>query len=300
MALHDADKESRPMENRKFPTAAMLCLLIFMAAAWVLQAAAALSSGGFALSGLSLAPAQSILLLAAMLAPAAVLLIFCALGKIPLRSLGLRPIKPLHWLAAFGLVALLQCATLLSVIGFSDYPSFSAADGEWGIKGVATILGYPNPPAIFALNTLLSMALATVVTIPQALGEELAWRGYLQKVFADRFGMARGIVFLGIAWGVFHAPANLAGYNFNGVPVWLGAFVFMPISCIALGAVFGCLRAKSGSVWPAAVAHAAYNVFAVLVELAIPKTDPTVFYGVGIAIQLVFGAICLRMLIPKV
>jgi membrane protease YdiL (CAAX protease family) len=281
------------MENRKFPMVAKIYLLLFMIVAWLLQTIAAFSSGGFTLDGLNLTSTQSTMLTVCMFAPAVVLLVFCALKKIPLRSLGLRPIQPLYWLLAFGLMALLSCAMFLSVIGFSDYPSFFVENGAWGIKGVATILGYPNPPVIFVLNTLLAMIMGTIITIPQALGEELAWRGYLQKIFTDRFGLLRGVIFLGIIWGFFHAPANLAGYNFDGVPVWLSAFVFMPISCTALGAVFGYIRVKSNSVWPAAVAHATYNVFALLFEMAVPKTSPIVFYGVGIAIQLIFGVVCL-------
>jgi membrane protease YdiL (CAAX protease family) len=281
------------MENGKFPTIAKVYLLIFMAAAWLFQTLAAVSAGGFALDLLKLTSAQSALLLVTMVVPAVTLLICCALKKIPWRCLGLRPIKPLYWLIAFGLVALLQGVTLLAAIGSSDYPAFSVVNGAWGIEGVATIIGYPNPPVLFVFNTLLSMVLATVVTIPQALGEELAWRGYLQRIFTDRFGMVKGVVLLGIIWGIFHAPANLAGYNFNGVPVWLGAFVFMPVSCVALGAVFGYIRIKANSVWPAAVAHAAFNVFSLLIELAVPKISPIAFYGVGIIIQCVFGAICL-------
>jgi membrane protease YdiL (CAAX protease family) len=93
--------------------------------------------------------------------------------------LGLKPLKPLFWFAVFGIILVICLVMLLSVSWFSDYPNFKNINGEWKLENVATIIPQPNIPAIFVINIVLSMLLATIFTIPQALGEELAWRGYL-------------------------------------------------------------------------------------------------------------------------
>jgi hypothetical protein len=50
----------------------------------------------------------------------------------------------------------------------------------------------------------------------------------------------------------------LLGYNYPDAPGWLGLTMMVGM-CILVGAVFGWLRLRSNSVWPAALAHAAFN-----------------------------------------
>jgi uncharacterized protein len=62
----------------------------------------------------------------------------------------------------------------------------------------------------------------------------------------------------GVIWGAWHAPLVLLGDNHPDAPSWLGVAAMVGM-CTLLGAIFGWLRLRSGSVWPAALAHAALD-----------------------------------------
>lgn len=92
-----------------------------------------------------------------------------------------------------------------------------------------------------------------------AFFEEIIFRGVLQKRFIERYGMHRGIFFVGIVWAAFHFFSD---FSFSGATVLivlnhLGMRLFM---CVTLSVVLGWLTLRSGSVLPAAVAHTLYNV----------------------------------------
>ncbi|MDR1768124.1 MAG: CPBP family intramembrane metalloprotease [Propionibacteriaceae bacterium] len=230
------------------------------------------------------------MLLVCMLIPLLVLLGFCAARQVRLGELGLRPLKWRYWLVGFGVALLAQAVVFAASLWAIDYPAFSAAGGQWKLEGMSTLFGQPNPPLLFVANTLLTMVVATLLTVPQALGEEAAWRGYLQPKFISRFGPVRGIALLGVVWGLFHLPICLAGYNFPASPI-LGGFVFMIGGTIGLGGLFGWLRLKSGSVWPAAVGHAAWNISCSVTYFAVPRIDVTAYYALQTAVILAVGGV---------
>lgn len=125
-------------------------------------------------------------------------------------------------------------------------------------------LQYVLPPGIelpFSTEVLLlliimqSLFMALIAT-PLLWGEEFGWRSYLQiRLFSDNPVVAA--VATGIIWGVWHYPLNMRGYNFPEYPV-LGLVVF-PVSTVFLSIIFGWLRLKTKSIWPASLAHAATN-----------------------------------------
>lgn len=106
--------------------------------------------------------------------------------------------------------------------------------------------------------TLISAAL------PQAFycfGEEFGWRAYLYPKLEKLVGVPGAVIIGGIIWGVWHAPLTVEGHNFGtdywGYP-WLGV-ILMCAFCIFIGAVLMWLTKKTGSVYPAAIAHAVNN-----------------------------------------
>jgi membrane protease YdiL (CAAX protease family) len=94
--------------------------------------------------------------------------------------------------------------------------------------------------------------------MPAAFFEEVVWRGYLQPCFVSRYGVYRGLFFLSMVWAVFHLQADFS-YRSSEGSVLLG-ILSRSVTCLALGFVFGWLTMRSGSIWPAAIAHGLYNV----------------------------------------
>ena len=95
-----------------------------------------------------------------------------------------------------------------------------------------------------------------------AFFEEIIFRGLLQKQFIERYGMYRGIFFVGMIWAAFHFFSDFSFSRATGLAVLshLGMRLFM---CVTLSFVLGWLTLRSESILPAAVAHTLYNVVVV-------------------------------------
>ena len=186
------------------------------------------------------------------------------------RALGLWPLKPagrfIGYLAlgltvpvALILVAL-PIGALLGVYP-ADFVTFSAfqemLDTQLAAAGVAEL---PIPIGILVGLQLINVLLGAFINLIPALGEELGWRGWLLPKLMP-LGTVPALALSGVIWGLWHAPLILLGYNYPAAPGWLGLTMMIGM-CIIVGAVFGWLRLRSESVWPAALAHGAFNAAA--------------------------------------
>jgi membrane protease YdiL (CAAX protease family) len=124
-------------------------------------------------------------------------------------------------------------------------------------------------PADLGTAALLQIVIAVVAgpvlnAIP-ALGEEWGWRGWLLPRLLTSNGVLTSLLLSGAVWGVWHAPLTLLGYNYPRLGSW-AALTFIGF-CVLAGVLFGWLRLRTGSVWPAVVAHGSLNAVAAPVLL---------------------------------
>lgn len=170
-----------------------------------------------------------------------------------LRGLGWLPGKPLY--LAIGYLAPLVYGGLPFLLaaaighGTLDPHRWAIGAGHWGL-----------PPTI--VNGLL--LLGTVVILPglvMGLGEEIGWRGFMVPRLAERHGFWGVVNRSAAIWLAFHLPGMfLLGYNGPGTPLWWSLLCFAAL--IYGGSIlFTWLRLRSGSFWPAAIAHATHNSF---------------------------------------
>lgn len=100
-------------------------------------------------------------------------------------------------------------------------------------------------------------------------GEEYGWRGYLYPKLEAVANKPMAIIAGGIIWGLWHAPLTVKGHNFGtdypGFP-WLG-ILLMCVFCVVLGIFFHWLTQKTGSIYPASIAHSATNNGATLIMM---------------------------------
>jgi membrane protease YdiL (CAAX protease family) len=94
--------------------------------------------------------------------------------------------------------------------------------------------------------------------------EEIIWRGYLQPRFVRRYGLTRGIFLLGVVWSAFHFLGDFTKTteDYQVLSVLASRFSL----CIAMSYVLGWLTLRSGSIWPAALAHGLSNVWALSLQ----------------------------------
>lgn len=111
-------------------------------------------------------------------------------------------------------------------------------------------------------------------------GEELGWRGLLQKEFGH-MGFWKSSAIIGLIWGLWHAPIILQGYNYPSHPV---AGVFMiTILTLLLSPVFSYVRIKSKSVIAASIIHGSFNATAGLSFVMIKGGSDLIVGVLGLA-----------------
>jgi membrane protease YdiL (CAAX protease family) len=135
---------------------------------------------------------------------------------------------------------------------------------------------FEGPPAI-------RLAVAAVAALLAPVCEEVAFRGYLQSALSTRLRPAGAVA----ASTLLFAAIHLDPVRFPGL--------------VVLGAAFGWLTVRAGSIWPAVAAHAANNALVsafVLAGVAAPEEAPLPALGArlrGAAAALALGG---ALLVP--
>lgn len=150
----------------------------------------------------------------------------------------------------------------------------------------------------YTASIFFNIAVALVL-LPVFLGEELGWRGYLFPKLKEIMPRPAAYAVSGILWGAWHTPAIIDGHNFGkdymGYP-YVG-ILLMCCFCTAAGVIFTWLTEKSGSVYPAAIAHAVNNNAASsIIALAGNNTDESMspyFFLIGVAAVWIVALLCL-------
>lgn len=205
---------------------------------------------------------------AVMITPAIAALVVVFFVERPQRkawTLGLWPLRPARRVfgyAALGIVVPIALVLIALPVGalLGVYPAdFGNLSGFRQLLDAraAGVDELPISPGALVALQLAALPVAAFVNLLPALGEELGWRGWLLPKLMP-LGPVPAILISGVVWGAWHAPLILLGYNYPDAPGWLG-MTAMIVMCTLVGAVFGWLRLRSGSVWPAALAHAAFN-----------------------------------------
>ncbi len=94
-------------------------------------------------------------------------------------------------------------------------------------KMTGTNIPLPLPASTFILILFVSTTLfAPIFNGIIAFGEEFGWRGYLLPKLMP-LGKAKAYIILGLAWGVWHFPLLLVGFNYPGARLYLSIPVFI-------------------------------------------------------------------------
>lgn len=262
--------------QKRFGLALGLFVLVSFALAWLVALPMWLGDG-------LQSPGASLFMTAMMFTPtiaALIVVFFIEKPRHKAVALGLMPVRPVGRLIGYlvvGLVLPIVLCMAALVIGslFGLYPAdFTHFSGFQQITEMqlsqAGAPALPMPIEVFAALQFVNVLIAAlVINIVPALGEEIGWRGWLLPKLL-RFGPVPAVLLSGLIWGLWHAPVILLGYNYPGTPGWL-ALLAMVGFCIIMGGIFGWLRLRGGSVWPAALAHSSLNAAATLYLVFIAK-----------------------------
>jgi membrane protease YdiL (CAAX protease family) len=168
---------------------------------------------------------------------------------------------PLYLAALFlPAVAILAGGAIYYLLFPSKFdPSTTFAREELGMIAHG---GATDPWPFIIIQTAYAITLS-LPTIYLPFGEEFGWRAYLQQKLMP-LGPRKAVLLVGAIWAVWHWPAIFLGLNYLfgywGEPVvgpLLWVWCLLPVSVL-----YGWLTLRSGSVWPAAIAHGVHNACA--------------------------------------
>jgi membrane protease YdiL (CAAX protease family) len=118
----------------------------------------------------------------------------------------------------------------------------------------AQAVAFPIHP--YWIQLIQALIAGITVNALAGFGEELGWRGLLQREFAY-LGFWKSSLLIGIIWGIWHAPIILQGHNYPQHPK-IGVFM-MIIFTLLLAPIFSYVRLKAKSVIAAAIIHGTLN-----------------------------------------
>jgi hypothetical protein len=144
-------------------------------------------------------------------------------------DLGLRPVERRWYVRAAGIAIL-----LLPVVALVNAAIPSLTDEPFQNPQLYAVA----PNGFSWTNLIVMLAMAGVVA---PFSEEVAFRGLLFPWLRDRWGFWPGAIVSSLAFSVLH-----------GVPVLIPALV-------VIGVVLSFVYQRSGSLWPAIVAHGVFN-----------------------------------------
>ena len=106
------------------------------------------------------------------------------------------------------------------------------------------------------LMLLQALIAGTTINAMLGFGEELGWRGFLQKELSG-LGFWKSSTLTGLIWGLWHAPLILMGRNYPQHPE-LGVAVMVGWTLL-LSPLFSYIRIKGNSVIAASIFHGTLN-----------------------------------------
>ncbi|MDY3617423.1 CPBP family intramembrane glutamic endopeptidase [Agathobaculum sp.] len=126
-----------------------------------------------------------------------------------------------------------------------------------------------------ALQIVAAVVVGPLLNVLAGAGEEVGWRGFLYPALQEKLSPAGVCLAGGVIWGLWHAPVTMRGHNYGlgypGFP-WAGVLM-MCVFCIGLGTLLHWITQKSGSIWPAALAHGAVNAIAAAPQMLLPSAE---------------------------
>lgn len=151
-----------------------------------------------------------------------------------------------YLIAVFSVIAMAVAEGVLATIIYGGTDFSDVGKGSSGMQLIGNVLLTISVIPLMAFNTF---------------GEEFGWRGYMNQKMEPLLGTTGTVIVGGIVWCLWHAELTVVGHNYGteyvGYP-WLG-ILSMCISCTFLGMGLMWLTKKTGSVYPAAIMHAANN-----------------------------------------
>jgi len=184
-----------------------------------------------------------------------------------------------------GIILFFLLQTALNLIfGLGDF--IGQTERIYGLL-IPSFLYFPALIILFVSVTVIGAPLSGIAGV---FGEEYGWRGFLQSKLT-KTGKLKGVILVGIIWGVWHFPIILRGihtYPASLFGLFLGVIFFT-----LWGIIQGYAVIKTGSIWIAAFMHGVVNsVYSFSLTYIVKPESKIYSFGLGI-----YGLICIGIIV---
>ena len=193
-------------------------------------------------------------------------------------------VKGKNWMASVG------CVVLFVVLYFFRVAAYNGLSGQ--LENFISVMLSAEAwiyLAIMPLNFLLGYA--------AFFGEEYGWRYYLQPFLQKKFGLRKGVLILGVVWGLWHLPVNFFYYSPG---TGLISAVGQQITCITLGIFFAYAYMKTENIWVPVVMHYINNNMAAVVGGGASAIENNVYRWVDVPVLIGLNMIFMVFIYSKV
>ncbi len=197
-------------------------------------------------------------------------------------SMNLRGNLKYYGIAWFGVALMIIFGTVLYFLVFPNH-----FDKDMGYMRAVLEAGGQSADILQARQFMYVQIAVGILASPflnfvNCFGEEWGWRGYLLPKLQKCFPVVPALLINGLIWGLWHAPLTVIGHNYGtgywGYPVT--GILAMCLFCVVLGIIFSYVTIKTGSCFPAVLAHGTLNGFSAVGIYFTSLEDPyNVFLG---------------------
>jgi membrane protease YdiL (CAAX protease family) len=198
------------------------------------------------------------------------------------RFLAMTPLRPFRRLLGACTIVLVGTVGVVALtLLASQALGFARIDvAEWsGYRAGAPALT-PEQAQGEVIRTLFILPLFIAGYLVLTTGEEIGWRGFLHTALSP-LGFWRAAGFTALLWMTWHLPLLITSSHLAAIP-WRDT-VATAINLLLVSIVISAVRARTGSVWPAAFAHAMLNTVILFgftaFRVPIDASDPAGFWG---------------------
>ncbi len=206
--------------------------------------------------------------------------------------------NPIYALLSLTLPAIITLAGifLFEQIGLGTNYAYVLSDGTVDQIDIPLLFGSDTQSfPFFILNFVLTGIGFSLITSLLTIGEEVGWRGFLQKELLKQNSVLKSLVFLGLLWGFWHLPIILDGFNYPEYPV-LGGLLIFPLTTVFISFFIGWLTINSKSVWQAVFAHGGVNsVMIFLFEMDFGEQKLIANFGI-LGLWMLVGTLSYRLI----
>ncbi len=110
-----------------------------------------------------------------------------------------------------------------------------------------------NPLPLAAIGPKLGLGLTWPLLA--ALGEEIGWRGFALPRLQDRRSALSSAIWIGLAWGLWHLPADYLGIGDQGRLFWINFLLLGPVLLTAYSILITFFYNRTKSLWVALLFH---------------------------------------------